>query len=117
MTSKRNLLALALTLGLSLGAATGARAVTVAGSSITTTRPAEAETLTSGVITSIEAARGVLVVSGRVIHFTPKGVTYSDDRRKPPHNGLEGLKAGDKVTVRSVMRGGSIQAIQIVVKD
>ena len=117
MTTKHTRLALALSLTLSLGAAGAAQAVTVAGSSNTTVRPAEAETITNGTITSIDAARGVLAVSGRVIHFNPKGVSYSDDRRKPPHNGLEGLKAGDKVTVRSVMRDGGNQAVQIVVKD
>jgi ribosomal protein S1 len=117
MTTKRNQLALAFALAYSLGATGVAQAVTVAGSSNTTVRPAEAETITTGTITSIDVARGVLAVSGRVIHFTPKGVAYSDDRRKPPHNGLEGLKAGDKVTVRSVMRDGGNQAVQIVVKD
>ena len=108
---------LAFALALSLGMVGVAQAVTVAGSSNTTTRPAAEETVTSGTITSIDAARGVMVVSGRVIHFSPKTVIFSDDRRKPTHDGLEGVKPGAKVTVRSVMRDGGNQAIQIVVKD
>jgi hypothetical protein len=109
---------LALALALCLGAAGMAQAVTVAGSSNTTAaRPAEAETVTTGVVSSIDAGRGVLVVSGRVIHFSPKTATFSDDRRKGPAQGLEGLKAGAKVTVRSVMKDGGNQALQIVVKD
>ena len=116
MTTKRNRLALGLVL--SLGAVGMAHAVTIAGTSNTTAaRPAAEETVTTGTVTSIDAARGVLVVSGRVIHFTPKGVTFSDDRKKGPADGVEGLKPGAKVTVRSVMRDGGNQAIQIVVKD
>ena len=111
---------LVLALVLSLGTAEVAHAVTVVGArntAATPANPATAETITNGTITSIDAKRGVVAVSGKVIHFTPKGVTFSDDRRKPPPGGLEGLKAGDKVVVRSVMREGGNQAIQIVVKD
>jgi len=110
-------LRLSLALALSLGIAGVAQAVTVSGASNTTARPAESATITTGTITSIDAKRGVMAVSGKVIHFTPKGVTYSDDRRKAQPDGLEGLKAGDKVTVRSITRDGGNQAIQIVVKD
>jgi ribosomal protein S1 len=109
---------LAFALALSLGMAGVAQAVTIAGTSNTTpTKPAEAEAVTTGTITSIDAKRGVMAVSGKVIHFTPKGVTYSDDRRKRQPDGLEGLKPGAKVTVRSVTRDGGNQAVQIVVKD
>jgi hypothetical protein len=114
----RNQSRLALALVLSLGAAGIAQAVTVAGATNTTaTRPAEAETVTTGIVSSIDAGRGVLVVSGRVIHFSPKTATFSDDRRKASADGLDGLKAGVKVTVRSVMKEGGNQALQIVVKD
>jgi ribosomal protein S1 len=109
---------LALALAFSLGMAGLAQAVTVAGASnATATRPADTETVTTGTITSIDAKRGVMAVSGKVIHFTPRGVTYSDDRRKRQPDGLEGLKPGAKVTVRSVTRDGGNQAVQIVVKD
>jgi ribosomal protein S1 len=105
-------------LALSLGMAGAAQAVTIAGTSNTTaTKPAEAETVTTGTITSIDAKRGVMAVSGKVIHFTPKSVAYSDDRRKRQADGLEGLKPGSRVTVRSVTRDGGNQAVQIVVKD
>jgi ribosomal protein S1 len=117
MATNRIPLTLAVTLAFSMGSVGTALAVTTVGSTNTTVRPTESETVTNGTITSIDAGRGVLAVSGRVIHFTPKSVMYSDDRHKPPHKGLEGLKPGDKVTVRSVMRDGGNQAIQIVVKD
>ncbi|MEO8308870.1 MAG: DUF5666 domain-containing protein [Pseudomonadota bacterium] len=96
-----------------------AQAVTNVGTSKSTApaAPAVAETITTGTITSIDAKRGVLAVSGRVIHFTPKGAAFSDDRRQSAHDGLEGLKPGDKVTVRSVTKDGGNQATQIVVKD
>lgn len=121
MTTKQNKsahLRLALTVALSLGTAGMAQAVTIAGSgSAAVTNPATAETVTTGTITSIDTKRGVMAVSGKVIRFTPKGVTYSDDRRKRQPDGLEGLKPGAKVTVRSVTRDGGNQAVQIVVKD
>jgi hypothetical protein len=109
---------LALAVALSLGTAGMAQAVTIAGSNnAAVTKPAAAETVTAGTITSIDAKRGVMAVSGKVIHFSPQGVTYSDDRRKRQPDGLEGLKPGSKVVVRSVTRDGGNQAIQIVVKD
>jgi ribosomal protein S1 len=109
---------LALAVALSLGMVGAAHAVTIAGSSnAAVANSAKAETVTTGTITSIDAKRGVMAVSGKVIHFTPKGVTYSDDRRKRQPDGLEGLKPGAKVSVRSVTRDGGNQAVQIVVKD
>ena len=119
MTTTLNRLAFGLTL--SLGMIGIAQAVTVVGGSNSTAanaaNAATAETITNGTITSIDAKRGVVAVSGKVIHFTAKGTTFSDDRRNSNPGGLEGLKAGDKVTVRSVARDGGNQAIQIVVKD
>jgi hypothetical protein len=109
----------ALGLALSLGVVGMAQAVTTAGSSAAaaTTRPEAGETLTNGTVSSINTAQGLLAVSGRVYRFTPGQLVYSDDRRKPVPGGLEGLKAGTKVTVRSVTRGGSLQAIQVVARD
>jgi ribosomal protein S1 len=110
---------LVLVLALSLGSAGICQAVTVVrpAGNTATAHPTEAPTVSTGTITSIDVARGVMAVAGRVIHFTAKGVSFSDDRRTPSHEGLQGLKPGDKVTVRSVMRDGGNQAIQIVVKD
>jgi ribosomal protein S1 len=114
---KNNHTRLAIALALSLGLVGMAQAVTVAGKSNAPATTAQAETVTSGTITSIDAKRGVMAVSGHVIHFTAKGATFSDDRRRPGEDGLEGLKPGDKVVVRTVTRDGGNQAIQIVVKD
>jgi ribosomal protein S1 len=107
-----------LVLAMALSVGTGvAHAVTREGSSNSPATTATSETITSGTITSIDAKRGVMAVSGRVIHFTTKATAFSDDRKQVSPDGLEGLKPGDKVTVRSVMREGGNQAIQIVVKD
>jgi hypothetical protein len=109
---------LALVLALSLGFTGLAQAVTVAGSStITDPRAKQAETVSTGTVSSIDTKRGVLAVSGRTYRFTPATVSFSDDRKKPTPEGLAGLKPGNKVTVRSVTRDGGNQAVQIVVKD
>lgn len=119
MTTNRNQIALGL--ALSLGCVGLAQAVTVAGPSpaaTTSTRPnTNGETVTSGTVSSISMERGLLAVSGRIYRFTPTGVTFSDDRKKPSPDGLAGLKAGTKVTVRSVTRDGGFQAIQVVARD
>lgn len=116
MTTAKVRLVLALTL--SLGLPGMAQAVTVAGAGNTTaTQPATVEKVTNGTITSVDVKRGVLAVSGQVVHFTPRSVTFSDDRKQRDPDGVEGLKPGDKVTVRSVVANGENQAIQIVVKD
>jgi hypothetical protein len=110
---------LALGLALSLGCIGLVQAVTVTGPTpAASTRPnTNGETVTTGTVSSINMERGLLAVSGHVYRFTPTGVTFSDDRKKPGTEGLGGLKAGTKVTVRSVERDGGLQAIQVVARD
>ena len=109
---------LALGLALSLGVVGVAQAVTVTGSATpTATKGPNQESVTAGTVTSVSVERGVIAVSGRIYRFTPTGVAYSDDRKKPEKGGLEGLKPGTKVTVRSVTGSGGLQAIQIVARD
>jgi hypothetical protein len=108
---------LVLGLALSLGAVGIAQAVTPAGSATTATANTNQEAVTTGTVTSVSVERGVIAVSGRIYRFTPGGLAYSDDRKKPEKGGLAGLKAGTKVTVRSVGGTGALQAIQIVARD
>jgi hypothetical protein len=108
---------LVLAVALSLGAAGVAQAVTLAGSATPTAAKATQETVTTGTVTSVSAERGIIAISGRVYPFTPNGLAYSDDRKKPEKGGLSGLKPGTRVTVRSVGGSGGLQAIQIVARD
>jgi len=116
MKTNHNRLVLGLTL--SLGVVGIAQAVTVTGSATpTTARNPNQESVTTGTVTSVSVERGIIAVSGRVYRFTPNGLAYSDDRKKPEKGGLAGLKPGTKVTVRSVGASGGLQAIQIVARD
>ncbi len=106
---------LALGIALTLGAIGTAGAVT-AGSAAAAPVTQTAEPVTTGVISSIDTAKGLLVVAGRLYRFKPGAVSFSDDRRKPG-GGIEGLKPGSKVTVQSVTRDGGNQAVRIIAKD
>jgi hypothetical protein len=111
---------LALGSALFLGAIGMAQAVTVAVPGVTAeSAKAEqkSETITTGTVSSVSVENGLLAVSGRVYRFSSGELSYSDDRKTPAPGGIEGLKAGTKVTVRSVTRSGSHYAIQVVAKD
>lgn len=111
---------LALGLALSLGAMSLAQAVTIAVPGVTAESAKteqKSETVSTGTVSSVNVDQGLLAVSGRVYRFTPGELSYSDDRKTPASGGIEGLKAGTKVTVRSVTRSGSHYAIQVVARD
>ena len=116
MNTKHN--RLVLVLALSLGVVGIAQAVTTAGAvAPATEKNANQESVTSGIVSSVSAERGIVVISGRTYRFAPNGVSFSDDRKKPEKGGLATLKAGTKVTVRSTAGPSGLQAIQIVARD
>ena len=75
------------------------------------------ETVVSGVVTSIDAQRGTLVVAGRTYRFDPAEVSFSDERQNPPSGGLASLKAGSNVTLHTMVQDGTEQLLQIIARD
>jgi hypothetical protein len=98
-------------------AAAQAGAMTTAGSGGAANTAEVRETVIEGVITSVNVKQGVLVVAGRTYRFDPTVVSFSDDRREPPSGGLASLKAGSKVTLRTVVQDGAEQLLQIIARD
>jgi hypothetical protein len=101
--------------GLLLGSQAGA--MTVAGPGTTVNTAEVRETEVTGIITSIDAKQGVLVVAGRTYRFDPETVSFLDQRREPPGGGLAALKAGSKVALLVVVQDGAEQLLRIVAQD
>lgn len=74
-------------------------------------------TAVNGVITSIDAKQGILVVAGHTYRFDPKKVSFADERRPPASGGLASLKAGSKVALRTTVQDGTEQLLQIIARD
>jgi hypothetical protein len=87
----------------------------------TTARPAAvaavAAEIQSGHVTGIDLKRGLLFVDGQTYRIDAHQAAFSDDREKGGKSGVESLKRGDSVIVRSVRRNGERRVMQIVVKD
>jgi hypothetical protein len=92
-------------------------AMTTSGSGSTVTTPETGVTVVDGVITSIDVKQGLLVAAGRTYRFDPANVSFSDDRRQPLAGGISSLKAGSKVTLRTVAEDGKEQLLQIIAHD
>ena len=92
-------------------------AVTIAGPGTAVNTPEQAASVVNAVVTSIDVQRGVLVASGRTYRFDPGAVSFSDDRREPSAAGLASLRAGSKVTLRTVPANGQNRLLQIIARD
>jgi hypothetical protein len=101
--------------GLLVAAQTGA--VTIAGPDAKVNTAPARVTVVNGVVTSIDAKQGRLVVAGRTYRFDVANVSFSDERRQSPGGGLASLKAGSKVTLRTTVQDGSEQLLQIIARD
>ena len=94
-----------------------AGAMTIAGPGAVVNTADARETVVNGIVTSIDAKQGVLVVDGRTYRFDPAVVSFSDERRMPSSGGLASLKAGNNVTLRSIVQDGTEQLLQIIARD
>ena len=115
--------------GLLLGmVATNAGAITPAGGTFgpaasnaarngATRNNSNGETVEQGVLNSISPGSGVLVVSGRNYRFNVASLAFSDDRKDAEKGGLESLRSGLRVVVRSRPSSSGREAIQLVIKD
>ena len=94
-----------------------AGAMTTAGPGAVVNTPEARETVVEGVVTSIDVKQGILVAGGRTYRFDPAVVSFSDERREPPSGGLASLKAGSKVTLRTLVQDGTERLLQIIARD
>lgn len=115
MKSFRCVAGLVVAAGLLVGSQAGA--MTVAGPSSAVSTTAVDETEVTGIVTSIDAKQGLLVVAGRTYRFDPEAVSFLDQRRAPPAGGLASLQAGSKVTLRVAAQDGTERLLQIVALD
>lgn len=81
------------------------------------TAEAAAGMIESGRLSSVDVARGVLVFKGQTYRLDPRQVAFSDDRKDPGKGGLQSLKAGDTVILRSIRKNGVSRVLQLVVRD
>lgn len=98
-------------------AAAQAGAMTIAGPDAAVNTASAPETVVDGVVMSIDAKQGVLVVGGRSYRFDPAAVSFLDERRQPAAGGLASLKAGSKVKLRIVEQDGTERLLQIIARD
>jgi hypothetical protein len=98
-------------------AAAQAGAMTIAGPDAAVHKANAHETVVDGVVTSVDAKLGVLVVGGRSYRFDPATVSFLDERRQPPGGGLASLKAGSKVKLRIIEEDGAQRLLQIIARD
>jgi hypothetical protein len=118
MKASRHIASLVAGLGLMLAlpAAVQARAPVPGGGTQPATS-APADKVQTGTVTSIDAARGIIVVDGRSYRMDARHTSLSVDRPKLRGTGLGSIKAGDKVMVRGVEKNGATQAVQVVVTN
>jgi hypothetical protein len=101
--------------GLLGGALAGA--MTIAGPDAVVNTPDARENVVNGVVASIDAKQGILVVGGRTYRFDPAVVAFSDERREPSSGGLASLKPGSNVTLRTIVQDGAERLLQITARD
>lgn len=115
MNMRNRILAAATAIGLAC-AATSAMAVTHAGQNAVVNTTENAGDVVNTVISSIDVKRGVLVAGGRTYRFDPAAVGFSDDRKPAVAGGIESLKNGSSVTLRTSQQGDLPQVLQIIAR-
>ncbi|MEY2855113.1 MAG: hypothetical protein RL030_2245 [Pseudomonadota bacterium] len=113
MNTRTRILVAASAIGLAC-AATGAMAVTIAGQNAAVTTTETAVDVVNTTLSSIDLKRGVLVAGGRTYRFNAATVGFSDDRKPTVAGGVESLKNGSKVTLRTAKQGDLPHVLQII---